>query len=218
VHDVSQFRIPALFVGSAFVLMTIGSSSSALADSHTTFTDTVAVMQTKMALRELWVEHVFWIRSYVLATNAGDEAQGEVAEFQVVTNAKALADTIAPFYGEPAADRLLELLADHWGAVRDYHEENIGNSQSGRDAAIHRLTTNASEIAEFLSAANPNLPEQAVFGLLSVHGAHHVAQINQVAAGQFSEEAVTWEAMREHMLTIADAIAEALAMQFPDRF
>jgi hypothetical protein len=215
---VSRFRIPALFVGSAFVLMTIGSSSSALADNHTTSTDTVAVMQTKMALRDLWVEHVFWIRSYVLATKAGDETQGEVAESQVVANAKALADAIAPFYGVPAADRLLELLADHWGAVRDYNAQNIENSQSGRDAAIHRLTTNAGEIAEFLSAANPYLPEQALFGLLSTHGAHHVAQINQVAAGQFGDEAVTWEAMREHMLTIADAIAEALAMQFPDRF
>jgi hypothetical protein len=28
----------------------------------------VAVFETKMALRDLWVEHVFWIRSYALAT------------------------------------------------------------------------------------------------------------------------------------------------------
>ncbi|HEY6643214.1 hypothetical protein [Povalibacter sp.] len=55
-----------------------------------------------MALRDLWVEHVFWIRSYVLATNAGDEAQRAVAEAEVVNNAKALAATIAPFYGQPA--------------------------------------------------------------------------------------------------------------------
>lgn len=213
----SRFRIPALLAGPAFVLMTIGSSSSAFADNHTTFTDTVAVMQTKMALRDLWVEHVFWIRSYVLAMKAGDETQSEVAESQVAANAKALADTIAPFYGAPAADRLSELLAGHWGAVRDYNAQSVVNSQSGSDA-IQRLTANAGEIAKFLSAANPYLPEQAVFGLLSAHGAHHVAQINQVVAGEFVDEAVTWETMREHMLTIADAIAEALAMQFPDRF
>jgi hypothetical protein len=80
------------------------------------------------------------------------------------------------------------------------------------------LTANAGEIAKFLNGANPYLSEQAVFGLLSTHGAHHVAQINQIAAGQFGDETVTWQAMREHMLTIADAIAEALAMQFPDKF
>ena len=90
--------------------------------------------------------------------------------------------------------------------------------KTGQDKALQAITANAHEIAKFLSGANPNLPEDAVFGLLSAHGAHHVAQINQIAAGQFGDEAVTWEAMREHMLTIADAIAEALAMQFPDRF
>ena len=214
----SRFGIPALLAGPVFVFMTIGSSSSALADNHATTADTVAVMQTKMALRDLWVEHVFWIRSYVLATKAEDETQAEVAESQVVANATALADTMAPFYGAPAADRLLELLAGHWTAVRDYNAQHIANSQTGRDAAIQRLTANAGDIATFLSAANPYLAEQAVFGLLSAHGAHHVAQINQVTAGQFGDEAATWESMREHMLTIADAIAEALAMQFPDRF
>ena len=77
-----------------------------------------------MALRDLWVEHVFWIRSYVLATKAGDEAQRKVAETEVVENAKALAATITPFYGQPAADALLKLLAGHWAAVRDLQHSN----------------------------------------------------------------------------------------------
>jgi hypothetical protein len=50
-----------------------------------------------MALRDLWVEHIFWIRSYVLATHASDEAQSKDAEAEVIANAKALAGTIAPF-------------------------------------------------------------------------------------------------------------------------
>jgi hypothetical protein len=62
------------------------------------------------------------------------------------------------------------------------------------------------------------LPEDAVFGLLAAHGAHHVAQIDQIAAGDYQQEAETWEAMRAHMLVIADSIAVALARQFPDRF
>ena len=79
------------------------------------------------------------------------------------------------------------------------------------------LTANAHEIAAFLSGANPYLPEDAVFGLLSAHGAHHVTQINQVETGEFEKEAETWAAMRKHMLVIADSIAEALAQQFPER-
>ena len=171
-----------------------------------------------MALRDLWVEHVFWIRSYMLAAKAGDETQRKVAETEIVDNAKALAATITPFYGQPAADGLLNLLAGHWTAVRDYNTAMAGHSQSGRDKAVKAITANAQEIAKFLSGANPYLPENAVFGLLSAHGAHHVAQIDQIAANNFRDEARTWQAMRKHMLVIADAITDALAKQFPDQF
>jgi hypothetical protein len=180
--------------------------------------DAAAVLETKMALRDLWVEHVFWIRSYVLAADAGDEAQRKVAEDEVVNNAKALAATISPFYGQAAADGLLKLLAGHWAAVRDYSTATTKHSKTAQSTAVQAITTNAHEIAKFLSGANPYLPEDAVFGLLSAHGAHHVAQINQIAADDFRDEARTWQAMREHMLVIADSITDALAKQFPQRF
>lgn len=180
--------------------------------------DVVAVLETKMALRDLWVEHIFWIRSYVLATKGDDEAQRKVAETEVVDNAKALAATIAPFYGQPAADGLFNLLAEHWTAVRDYNTAMAGRSQSGRAEAVKAITVNAQEIAKFLSGANPHLPENAVFALLSAHGAHHVAQINEIVANDFGDEARTWQAMRKHMLVIADSITDALAKQFPDKF
>jgi hypothetical protein len=178
----------------------------------------VAVWETRMALRDLWVEHAFWIRSYVLATHAGDETQGKVAEAEVVTNAKALAAAIKPFYGEAAADGLLKLLAGHWSAVRDYHIAQANHAHPSRDKAGQAITANAHEIARFLSGANPYLPEDAVFGLLAAHGAHHIAQSNQVASNDFRSEAQTWHAMRKHMLTIADTIAGALVKQFPERF
>jgi len=180
--------------------------------------DAVAVLETKMALRDLWVEHVFWIRSYVLAADAGDVAQCKVAEDEVVNNAKALAATIAPFYGQEAADGLLKLLAGHWAAVRDYDSATVDHSKAGQSKAVAAITANAHEIAKFLSGANPYLLDDAVFGLLSAHGAHHVAQINEIAANDFRGEAQTWQAMRKHMLVIADSITDALAKQFPDRF
>jgi hypothetical protein len=163
------------------------------------------------------VEHAFWIRSYVLATHAADAAQAKVAEGEVVNNARALAETIKPFYGQAASDGLLKLLAGHWAAVRDYNKALVDHSQPGRDKAANAITANAHEIARFLAGANPYLPEDAVFGLLAAHGAHHMAQSNQVAANDFRSEAQTWHAMRHHMLKIADSIAGALSKQFPDR-
>ncbi len=206
----SLFGIPALaLMASYFPPANLAFAASA---------DRGAVLETKMALRDLWVEHVFWIRSYVLATHAHDDQRAKVAEDEVVANAKALAGTITPFYGQAASDSLFKLLAGHWNAVRDYNSATLQKSKPAQDAALAKIIGNARDIAKFLSGANPNLPEGAVFGLLSSHGGHHVAQINEVASRNFADEARTWHAMRHHMLTISDAIADALAKQFPTRF
>jgi len=95
--------VPLLFLASFSLAAPAGAATPAAA------ADPAAILETKMALRDLWVEHVFWIRSYVLAADAGDEAQRKVAEDEVVNNAKALAATITPFYGQAAADGLLKV-------------------------------------------------------------------------------------------------------------
>jgi hypothetical protein len=209
----SHHKLAAFLSVPALILTGIASAASPAPSA-----DRGAVLETKMALRDLWVEHVFWIRSYVLATHAHDAAQSKIAETEVVSNAKALAGSIAPFYGQPAADGLFKLLAGHWGAVRDYNSATLAKSKPRQDKAIANLTSNAHDIAKFLSGANPNLPEDAVFALMAAHGGHHVAQINEIASGDFQGEAATWDAMRKHVLVISDAIADALAKQFPARF
>lgn len=174
---------------------------------------------TQAALRDLWVEHVFWIRDYVNARAEGDAARQRVAADQVVANATAISGAVAGFYGQPAGDHLLGLLAGHWGAVKDYADASFGQvDAAAQQAAASALTANAKEIAAFLAKANPYLPEATLVGLLSAHGAHHIAQIQQLSQRDYAAEARTWAAMRQHMFTIADAMTTALAKQFPAKF
>lgn len=173
-------------------------------------------VETAAALRDLWVEHVFWVRNYVLAGAASDVTQARVAEEQVIANAKAIAGAVGSYYGKAAGDRMLELLAGHWGAVRAYSDASFADQAKAQQDAVAALTANAKEIAAFLAGANPYLPEQTLVSLLSAHGAHHVAQIQQVVARDHAAEAATWSTMRTHMQTIADALAAALTKQFPD--
>ena len=213
----SRYKFPSLLGIPVLAFLAFGLPLRSVA-APAASANRVAVLETKMALRDLWVEHVFWIRNYVLATQAHDPVQGKIAEQEVVANAKALAGTITPFYGQAASDSLFTLLAGHWGAVRDYDTATRKKSKPAQDEAVAKIIGNAREIAKFLSSANPNLPEDAVFGLLSSHGGHHVAQINEVTSRDFASEAKTWHAMRSHMLMISDAIADGIAKQFPDRF
>jgi hypothetical protein len=214
----SRKTFVAIAAAASLALTSLSLGTAGSAGSTAPAADRVAVLDTKMALRDLWVEHIFWIRSYVLAAAAADEARRKVAEQEVLANARALAGSVAPFYGQGAADALLKLLGGHWGAVRDLHAATRANSARDQERAVARLTGNARDIAKFLSGANPYLPEEAVFGLLSGHGGHHITQIRQIDARDYAGEAATWHAMRKHMLTISDAIVDALAKQFPQKF
>lgn len=177
-----------------------------------------AALDNRLALRDLWGEHIFWIRDYVQANQNGDKAQAKVAAEQVVANATTIANAIAPLYGQPAADQLLKLLAGHWTAVKHYSDASVAKDAAGRKAAVADLTSNAGAIAKFLSSANPNLPEKDLVAMLSTHGAQHIAQIDQFGAHDYTGEAKTWDAMRHHILMLADALNGALVKQFPDKF
>lgn len=175
-------------------------------------------LETRLAVRDLWVGHIFWVRNVVTARFEKDAKAEAAAEKQVVANAKSIASVIEPFYGKPASDKLFELLAGHYGAIKAYLDGTAAGDAAAQQTALGKLTDNAGQIARFLSGANPNLPEDTLKGLLAAHGAHHVEQIRQLKAGSFEAEAQTWEAMRQHMYTIADALVGGIAKQFPDRF
>ena len=173
------------------------------------------VPDIKAALKDLWIGHVFWVRNVVVAELAGNAAAQKEAEKQVVENAQAIAASIEPFYGADAKKKLFTLLAGHYGAVKAYLDASIAKNAGKQTEATTALISNASEIASFLSGANEYLPKDAVEGLLKAHGAHHIAQIQQLQAKDYAGEAQTWATMTQHMYVIADAIADALAKQFP---
>lgn len=178
----------------------------------------VKVDEASAAQRDLWVGHIFWVRNVVVDTLAGNKQAAAVAEKEVVANAKAIAASIEPFYGKAASDKLFALLAGHYGAIKEHLAATAAGSKAKQDAAVKKLTANATEIAKFLSGANPNLPFDTLNGLLLAHGGHHIQQNQQLKARQYAQEAQTWEAMKRHMYVIADALAGAIAKQFPAKF
>lgn len=169
------------------------------------------------ALRALWQEHIVHARDYALAVHAHDAAKANAAADAVVANARQIGAAVAGFYGEPAGERMFALLGGHWGAVKALTDARGRNDAAAADRAMAELVANAGGIAVFLAGANPYLPEADLRGLLLAHGAHHAQQVRQVMAGDGPGEAATWEAMRRHMDTIADALAAAIARQFPDK-
>jgi len=175
-------------------------------------------IELQETLRDLWTDHIFWVRSVVLSTKYGDAEAAKVAETNTVQNAKAIADSIVPFYGKEAGEKLFELLAGHYGAVKSYMTAAYAKDSARMDEARKQLKANAESIAAFLSFANPNWPRDTLNALLLAHGAHHLQQIDAIGRKDFAAEAEIWGMMKHHMYMIADALAAGIVKQFPKKF
>jgi hypothetical protein len=174
--------------------------------------------QTAAALRDLWVGHIFWVRNVSIAILNKNDAAMKAAEGQAVSNAQSIAATIEPFYGAAAKEMFFKLLAGHYGAVKAYLVATASGDASAQANATQSLTSNAEEIAIFLSKANPYLQKDALNSLLLAHGGHHIRQIQELKDRKYDAEAKTWEDMKDHIYQIADATADALAKQFAKEF
>ncbi len=175
-------------------------------------------IELRLALRDLWVEHIFWVRNVALTTKLGDTDAAKIAEGQVVQNAKNIANSISPYYGQQASDKLFKLLAGHYGAIKDYMTAAYAGNKEAENAAVGKLKENADEIASFLSSANPNWKKEVLVSALVTHGEQHIAQINAISSKDYVSEAKTWDAMRKHVYVIADVLANGIVKQFPKKF
>lgn len=179
----------------------------------------IRVAEMQKTLRDLWLGHIFLIQHVVLYNAANDPATRDAADKQVLANAKQIANTFTPFYGQARSEKLFAMLSGHYGAVKEYSEATIAGHTSQQDAALARMASNADDIEVFFNGINPhNLPKNTVRGLIAAHGAHHVLQINQYKNKEYAQLEETWSLMRQHVYVIADTLITALAKQFPARF
>jgi hypothetical protein len=182
-------------------------------------TNLVRVAEMQKTLRDLWLGHIFMIQHVVLYNTTNNPAERHTADKQVLANAKQIADTFTPFYGEARSEKLFTLLSAHYAAVKAYSEATIGVDTHQQDAALTHLASNADEIDAFFNGVNPNhLPKNTIRGLIAAHGAHHVLQINQYKKKEYAKLEETWPMMRQHVYIIADTLTTALSKQFPEKF
>jgi hypothetical protein len=160
----------------------------------------------------------FWIRNVVLDNAKNDLRSRDFAGKAVAANARDIARTFRPFYGEAASDQLHTLLTKHYGAVKAYSQATMGGNKRQQDIAMAQFALNTDEIAAFFSGINPHLSKDAVRDLFAAHVDHHVTQINKFQNRDYAGEEETWPLMEHHVYGIADALAAALVKQFPTKF
>jgi hypothetical protein len=172
--------------------------------------------QLRLSLDSALAEHAFLLGEAMrtgLAAGADFNAAGRALE----ANSVSLIGLIEQVYGSDAASAFGDLWRQHIAYLIDYTRALANDDADAKALAEHQLHTYVADFSALLASANPNLPRDVVDKLVS----EHVEQLETVAAFKTADYARAYPGVRatyKHMFTLGDALAKAIAMQFPAKF
>jgi hypothetical protein len=172
----------------------------------------------RMTMRKLWEDHITYTSFYITSALAGSDDVGKVAE-RLLKNQEDLGNAIKPVYGEAAGNKLTALLKDHILIAVDLVKAAKEGNKEATEAADKKWYKNGEDIAEFLSGANPkNWPKKALTEMMFAHLAITkdavVAKLNK----DYGAAIVAYDKGHDHILMMADALADGIVKQFPEKF
>jgi plasmid stabilization system protein ParE len=175
-------------------------------------------VELRNALREVFSDHLVNHRMFAICLYFKSPSAADSYAKALFANAKALAQAIASLYGEAAGRQFESLFSGHIGAAAAYADAAFKGDEAAKRKAAEALLNNADQIADFLAKANPNIPRDAAVSLLREHARQLMASVDALAKGDVKGEVSIWDTAVKNVLTIADALADAIVKQFPEKF
>jgi hypothetical protein len=177
-----------------------------------------SAIDLRMTMRKLWEDHITYTSFYITSALAGSDDTGKVAE-RLLKNQEDLGNAIKPVYGEAAGNKLTALLKDHILIAVDLVKAAKEGNKEATEAADKKWHKNGEDIAEFLSGANPkNWPKKALTEMMFAHLAVTkdavVAKLNK----DYGAAIMAYDKGHDHILMMADALADGIVKQFPEKF
>lgn len=204
----------------SFLLALVLTPVKSKASGHTFSKDVncnKSICDLKMSERRLWIDHVSWTRNYIVSDLSSLEDKSYVLE-RLLKNQDDIGNSIKPYYGEEAGNKLSALLREHIelaGKVVDAAKVNNKNDLEKYNKLWYE---NADKIASFLSSANPNYSEKNLKDMLYKHlqfvTDQAVARLNK----DWKADIEAYDKGENHMIMFADVLTDGIIKQFPQKF
>jgi hypothetical protein len=198
----------------------------------------------RLALRQLWTDHIQWTRGYILEAvdkgpisaelvpaaynTIGDlsaalatiplMSAADGAAVRLLKNQEDIGNAIVPFYGADAGAGLTRLLKEHIVIAVYLVEDAKSGNQESFAANDRKWDDNIRQIAQFLSGANPAWPEADVFDLLKQHLELTKTEVVARIKHDWAADVKASDDLLAEAMVIADTLCDGLVAQFPDRF
>jgi hypothetical protein len=169
-------------------------------------------------MRKLWEDHIVWTRQFIVSAVA-DLPDTDTAAGRLLANQDHIGNAIKPYYGDEAGEALSALLRDHILIAADL----VGAAKSGDSAGVEdasdRWRANADEIADFLSAANPDhWPAAEMRSMMSGHLDWTLSEATARLNGDWEADVAAYDHIHRDILHMADMLSRGIIAQFPGRF
>ena len=170
------------------------------------------------AMRKLWEDHVTWTRLYIVSAAAGLPDAQPTAQ-RLLQNQTDIGNAIKPFYCDAAGERLTALLKQHILIAADLVTAAKAGNTSGVQTASAKWNTNADEIADFLSGANPKQwPRATMRSTMRHHLDLTLREAQARLKGDWAADIAAYDAVHLHILGMADVLSAGIIKQFPKKF
>jgi hypothetical protein len=205
--------IGGVAVASLCVLLATSTASPA-ADTPQCSSQSVAL---KQGMRKLWTDHVVWTRDYIIAA-VGDQPDAQAAAARLMKNQDDIGQAVAMVYGAPAGQQLTSLLKDHITIAVELIKAAKAGDKGAQQQADAKWHQNATQIADFLSKANPNWPRATLVEMMNKHLSTTADEVVARLNKQWDDDVRAFDAVYAHILLMADALSDGIIKQFPEKF
>lgn len=180
-------------------------------------TSTTSAVMLKSTMRKLWEDHITWTRNVILCLV--DELPGkDQAVKRLLRNQDELGNAIKPYYGDASGKKLTELLYTHINISADVVTSAKEGNATALDEANKKWSTNADEIAEFLSKANPNWTLGEMKMMMKDHLKLTTEEAIQRIKKDYDADVVAYDNIHNQILKMADMLSDGIVKQFPEKF
>ena len=167
----------------------------------------------RQIIRELWEQHGFWTRSFIVSAVDWLE-DTELVTKRLLRNPADFAAVLINFYGEQNANQFKDLLTEHLTIAADM----VNNAKAGDMLRYSELKKdwfrNADEIAAFLSSINPYWNRSEWQKMLHKHldlvESEAVTRLNR----QYEKNIAVFDEIENQSLLMADYMSDGILRQF----
>lgn len=181
------------------------------------FVPSTKISSLNTALRKLWSDHVYWTRSFIVATIADIPETKEVTE-RLMKNQEDLGNSIVKYYGTEAGNKLTNLLKEHILKAAALVAAAKVEDKDKFKVADKEAYQNADEIATFLSSANPNWTQSDLQNMLYEHLNLLTKETQARIKKDWKGDISNFDKVYEQALMMADEFTTGIVKQFPDKF